>query len=102
MSSVIDWQWYVEVDSQALFCRTASIYIMNQGSQHSEIYVYVYAFLEEWWGDCAKGLIEGEAGKELVLIRNITESMKLLLNRINNAPVVRVDIIFAIQICHLS
>lgn len=58
--------------------------------------MYVYVFLEEWWGDCVKGLIEGEVGKEFVLIRNIIESMKLLFNRINNVLVVRVDIIFVI------
>ena len=44
----------------------------------------------------AKGLTEGEPGKELVLVIYIIERMQLLLNKINNAPVVRIDISFAI------
>lgn len=48
--------------------------------------------------DCAKGLTEEESGKELVL-RYIVETLQLLLNNINHAPVVSTDISFAIWIC---
>lgn len=48
--------------------------MINQGFQHSErLYIYIWISGEMGWGNHAKGLSEGEPGKELVLIRYTIE-----------------------------